>query len=194
SPSHPLLEFGRQSLLQHGWTVQQVWWDAPRGRSDHQIIEWVGEQARAAVDAERRADVPAERILLMGKSLGTLASPVAAGLPCPAVWFTPLCDVAACLAGIGDAADAGADQLLVGGLADSSWNAQLARALGADRPVSEVPRTSGDQPQTRTRGVVEVVDFADATHLLHVPGDAVRSAEIQYDITRAVDRFLSRLG
>ncbi len=85
SPAHPLLEFCRQSLSQHGWTVQQLWWDQPPG--EHTVDEragWVGDQVRSALDA-------------------------------------------------------------------------------------------------------------DATHFMHVPGDAVRSAQIHVEVTRVVDGFLGRL-
>ena len=36
SPAAPLLELARQVLLQHGFTVQQIWWDTTslaRGRA-----------------------------------------------------------------------------------------------------------------------------------------------------------------
>ncbi len=87
SPAHPLLEFGRQSLLQHGWTVQQVWWDQPRDMQNRQdTAEWVCQQADAALDAESEAD----RLLVLAKSLGTLASPVVAERGFDAISMTPL--------------------------------------------------------------------------------------------------------
>ncbi|MGI8433776.1 MAG: hypothetical protein ACR2LE_03430 [Nocardioidaceae bacterium] len=87
SPAHPLLEFGRQSLLQHGWTVQQVWWDQPRDMENQQdTAEWVCQQADAALDTESEAD----RLLVLAKSLGTLASPVVAERGLDAIWMTPL--------------------------------------------------------------------------------------------------------
>ncbi len=70
-PAHPSLELGRQSLLQHGWTVQQVWWDQPRDlQDDDDIGVGARQQATAVLDAE----VDAERLLVPAKSLGTLAS------------------------------------------------------------------------------------------------------------------------
>jgi len=40
SPSAPLLDFARLALLQHGFTVQQVWWDST-ARGDEDPHAWV---------------------------------------------------------------------------------------------------------------------------------------------------------
>lgn len=165
SPAHPVLEFSRQALLQHGWTVQQVWWDKPEDPGED-AGAWVCDQARTAIAAENDA----ERILLVAKSLGTLAAPVAADLRMDAIWFTPLFDDPASIEAIARNARAGARQLLVGGGADSSWDVDQARELGAD-----------------------VLDLPDATHFLHVPDDAVGSTELQVKIAVAVDTFLTGL-
>ncbi len=167
SPAHPLLEFGRQSLLQHGWTVQQIWWDQPRdGRGPDDLAAWVCDQVRTTLGAETAAD----RALVLAKSLGTLAAPVAADYGLDAIWLTPLFHRETSIAAIERNAIAGARQLLVGGNADPAWDADRARTLGCD-----------------------VVDFAEATHFVHVPGDAVRTVEIHLEVTRAVDAFLTRL-
>ncbi len=169
SPAHPLLEFSRQSLSQHGWTVQQLWWDQPPG--EHTVDEragWVGDQVRSALDAE----TDATRLLVVAKSLGTLAAPVALERRLDAIWMTPLFESAAhSINAIGRNAEAGARQLLIGGGADPEWDPGRARMLGCD-----------------------VADIADATHFMHVPGDAVRSAQIHVEVTRAVDGFLGRLA
>jgi len=164
SPAHPLLEFARQALLQYGWTVQQVWWDPPRGLSPEEADAWVCDQARSALDADPQAD----RRLLVGKSLGTLAAPVAADLGLPAIWLTPLFDRTGSIDAV---ARNPRPQLLVGGFADPQWDGDRARTLGCD-----------------------VADFLDATHFMNVPGDAVRSAQIQVEISRIVDAFLSGLA
>lgn len=167
SPAHPLLEFGRQSLLQHGWTVQQVWWDKPTDdRSDMEMADWVCDQARAAIDEESDAD----RLLLLAKSLGTLASPVAAERRLDAVWMTPLFDYSPSIEAIERNAGNGARQLLVGGGADPSWNADRARQLGCD-----------------------VLDLPEVSHFAHVPGDVIRTIEVHLQITHAVEAFLTRL-
>ncbi|MPZ96088.1 MAG: alpha/beta hydrolase [Propionibacteriales bacterium] len=164
SPAFPLLEFGRQALMQHGWTVQQVWWDSESFDDLDRARLWVDAQAEAAVTAEKDA----ERLLLMGKSLGTLAAEVAVRHDLPAVWFTPLLNAAI-------AADAHRratrPMLLVGGTADKSWDGALAAQLSDF--VLEIP---------------------DATHFMDLPDDAVRTAEILVEVVRAVDAFLTRLG
>ena len=166
SPAHPLLEFGRQALLQHDWTVQQIWWDQPNGLSDDEQAAWVCDQVRTTLHAETGA----ERALLLAKSLGTLAAPVAADNGLDAIWMTPLFDDETSIDAIARNAARGARQLLVGGLADPSWDPARARRLGC-----------------------EVVDFPETTHFMHVPGNAVRTAKIHLDVTRVVDRFLTDL-
>lgn len=168
SPAHPLLEFGRQALLQWGWTVQQLWWDAPRThQSVRETVAWVCEQARATIGAEQGAT----RILIMAKSLGTLAAPVAAEEGLPGIWFTPLCHEQTCLDGIRAAAAHDAPQLLVGGSADPEWDTALTSARR-----------------------LEVVQMAGADHGLVVEGDTVRTVEAHLHVARAVDAFLARLA
>ncbi len=169
SPAHPLLEFGRQSLNQHGWTVQQLWWDQPSGElGDDARADWVCDQVRRALDEETGA----EQLLVVAKSLGTLAAPVACERRLDAIWLTPLFGHAEpSIAAIGLNAQAGVRQLLVGGGADPEWDPVRARSLGCD-----------------------VADIPDATHFMHVPGDALRSAQIQVEVARAVDAFLARLA
>ncbi|MGI8994019.1 MAG: hypothetical protein ACR2FP_06920, partial [Nocardioidaceae bacterium] len=166
SPAHPLLEFGRQSLLQHGWTVQQVWWDRPNDERDDDLATWVCDQARAAVGQETGAS----RLLLLAKSLGTLASPVAAEHRLDAIWLTPLFDDPQSIAAIAQNSRGGARQLLVGGSADPSWNADGARDLGC-----------------------EVLDLPGVNHFGVVPDDVIRSVEVHLQVTCAVEAFLTRL-
>lgn len=163
SPSAPLLDFARLALLQHGFTVQQVWWDST-ARGDDDPHAWVRRHVEAA-----HAEESADHVLVVGKSLGTLAASYAAELGLDAIWFTPLLvdpEVAEAIA-----ANAGR-QLLVGGRADQFWDADVARELGeAGCDVLEVP---------------------DADHSMGTP-DAVRTAEIHLDVTRAVENYLSVL-
>lgn len=147
--------------MQHGWTVQQVWWDASRASA--QPDAWVADQARTAIRAEGEH---ADGLLLVGKSLGTLASPVAAEMGCPAIWLTPLLQADSCVAGIRDTANAGHRQLLVGGTADKTWQTETASALG-----------------------VSTCEVRDADHALCIPGDAVASAEAHVTATRAMVAF-----
>ncbi len=169
SPDAPLLDFGRLALLQHGWTVQQVWWEDPGG-SLADRAGWVADQLESAAAAEAERAPTLDRLLAMAKSLGTLA---AAGRTTvdAAVWFTPLLTDSVCVAGIERRAKAGVPQLLVGGTADELWVSRTAHGLGCD-----------------------VLEVDGADHALTVPGDAVRTAEVHAEVTAAVHRFLAALG
>ena len=167
SPSHPLLEFGRQSLINHGWSVQQIWWEQPDdlGNVDARAA-WVCDQVRDTLATLEGA----QRVLLLGKSLGTLSAPVAAQYGLDAIWLTPLFGYEPGIAAIFDNAAGGARQLLVGGLADTEWDPVRARALDVD-----------------------VVDFEDVTHFFQVPGDAVRTAQVHVQVCTAIEAFLHSL-
>ncbi|MFT3871791.1 MAG: hypothetical protein QM714_03955 [Nocardioides sp.] len=86
TPDGPLLFFAAQTALSRGWDVRQVWWDPPdRGSwTVDDEIAWVGAELDAAVDGYRG------KILVVGKSLGTLAAPVARSRGYSAAWLTPL--------------------------------------------------------------------------------------------------------
>ncbi|SEC27592.1 hypothetical protein SAMN04489844_1996 [Nocardioides exalbidus] len=167
SPSAPLLELARRSLLQHGFAVQQIWWDATtRGEEDPE--EWVRRHVAAAHAQEQRHPGGGDRVLVVAKSLGTRAASYAAERGLDAIWFTPLLVEPQLAEAIG--ANAGR-QLLVGGLADELWDAAVAREL-ADAGC-------------------DVLEVADADHSMGTD-DAVRTAEIHLEVARAVDAWLSR--
>jgi len=162
SPSAPLLEFARQALLQHGFTVKQIWWDTTTREWEADPERWVRRHVHEALTGE-----DADHIVVVGKSLGTRAASYAAERGLDAVWFTPLLVEPALVEAIGSNAGR---QLLVGGLADELWDAAIARELGeAGCDVFEVP---------------------DADHGM-CTSDAVRSAEIHLEVARAVETFLS---
>ncbi|RYC14271.1 alpha/beta fold hydrolase [Nocardioides zhouii] len=164
SPSAPLLELARRALLQHGFTVQQLWWDSTTRGDDDEPEPWVRRHVQAAHAAE-----DADHVLVVGKSLGTLAASYAAELGLDAIWFTPLLvepEVAEAIA-----ANAGR-QLLVGGLADDLWDPAIARELA--------------------EAGCEVLEVPDADHSL-ATDDAVRTAEIHLEVARAVEAFLSQV-
>ena len=163
SPSAPLLELARRALLQHGFAVQQVWWDTTT-KGDEDGDSWV---RRHVVEALAQED--ADRVLVVGKSLGTRAASYAAERGLDAIWFTPLLVEAPLAEAI--AANPGR-QLLVGGLADELWDTDVARELGANG--------------------CDVLEVADADHSMGTP-DAVRTAEIHLEVARAVEVFLSGL-
>ena len=83
TPDGPMLFFAAQVALTRGWDVRQVWWDVP-GLSEDEEVAWVGDQLDAAVDGY------AGRVLVVAKSLGTLAAARAAERGYDAAWLTPL--------------------------------------------------------------------------------------------------------
>lgn len=164
-PAAPLLFFAGFELLQHGWSVRQVWWDPPEHETDELTTAWV----RGHVE---RALPESGRVLLVAKSLGTYAAPLAAERGFEAVWLTPLLQVPALVDAI---AANPARQLLVGGSADElAWRVDVARALAE-------------------RGC-DVCEIPGADHALMAPGDTVRGVEVHVEVTRAVGAFLSGLG
>jgi len=164
-PAAPLTFFAGFSLLQHGWSVRQVWWDPPAYESDEQTTAWVRAQVEPALPA-------GGRVLVVAKSLGTYAAPLAAERGYDAVWLTPLLQVPFLAEAI--AANPGR-QLLVGGTADDvAWDSGVARELAE-------------------RGC-DLLEVPAADHALMVPGDVVRGVEAHVDAMRAVDSFLARLS
>jgi predicted alpha/beta-hydrolase family hydrolase len=162
-PQAPLLFFTGIALLQHGWRVEHHWWDPADHQSDEQTAAWVREEVERALPA-------AGLTLLVGKSLGTWAAPLAAERRLPAIWLTPILEVPL----IAEAIAANpAPQLLVGGTADDLWDGAAAHRLaGPTRQVLEVP---------------------DADHVLMRPGDVVAGTEAHVEVVRAVDEWLRHL-
>ena len=84
TPDGPMLFFATQVALMRGWNVRQVWWEVPQFGSDAEEVAWVGAQLDAALDSN------AGRVMVIAKSLGTLAAPLAAARGYEAAWLTPL--------------------------------------------------------------------------------------------------------
>jgi predicted alpha/beta-hydrolase family hydrolase len=164
SPSSPLLEFTRRALLQHGFTVQQIWWDTTTRSPVDPPEPWVRQHVAAA-----HAREDADRVLLVGKSLGTWASAYAAERGLDAIWLTPLLVEPTQAEAI--AANAGR-QFLVGGLQDELWDVDVARELA--------------------EAGCDVLAVADADHSMGTP-DAVRTAEIHLEVAKAVEDWLSQV-
>jgi hypothetical protein len=163
-PTAPLLFFAGMAALQHRWRVEHHWWDPPKHVSDERTIAWVRSEV---------ADVlpPSGRVLVVAKSLGTLAASLASERELPAVWLTPILD----LPEVVDAIAANpAPQLLVGGTGDDLWDGAVARRLSSPTcTVAELP---------------------DADHVMMLPGDVVRGVVAHVDVTRAVADWLAALG
>jgi predicted alpha/beta-hydrolase family hydrolase len=163
-PQAPLLFFAGLTLLQHGWRVEHHWWDPPTYESDAQTSSWVREEVAGALPASGR-------VLLVGKSLGTYAAPLAADRGLPAIWLTPILEVPA----IAEAVAANpAPQLLVGGTADDLWDSAVGRDLES--------------------ASCRVVEIAGADHILMTPGDVAHGAQAHVEVVRAIDAWLAGLG
>ena len=162
-PQAPLLFFAGQALLQHGWRVEHHWWDPPEGATTEEINAWV----RAEVESALPDAGPA---LVVAKSLGTRAAPVAAERGLPAVWLTPLLGSRFLVDAI---AANPAPQLLVGGAADHLWDTEVAHNL-----------------ESATCSVLEV---PDADHAMLVAGDSVRGVAVHVEVQRAVDAWLGSI-
>jgi len=160
-PDAPLLWFAREAIVMAGYNVLAVW-DTFDRKTDGQA--WVDQRTQAAL-----AHVTGVQPLLVAKSLTTLAAHIAAERSLEAVWLTPIIAADHPLA---SAVVAGLKQatrpcLLVGGLADWSWDAAVARSI----------------PDAR------VVEIADADHALQVPGNVERSLDALRSVTHAIGEF-----
>ena len=63
-PTAPLLDFARVALQQHGFTVQQLWWDSTT-RGDENPERWVRRHVAAALaeeDADHGMAVPGDAV------------------------------------------------------------------------------------------------------------------------------------
>lgn len=133
----PLLWYARTVLGFQGWTVHTVEWPTdlpPRQAGD--IAAAAIDQARATQGSHQTAQSggPA-RCLIIGKSLGSFALPVAVERDLPGIWLTPLLFEPAVASA---AQKLGPRHLLIGGTDDAStWDADLAHHSGAQ--LLEIP-------------------------------------------------------
>ena len=162
TPDGPLLFFAAQAALMRGWDVRQVWWEAAE-RGSLAItdeMDWVGGQLDAALSGYNG------RVLVVAKSLGTLAATRAATKAYDAAWLTPLLterDAAAPLLSYP------ASQFVVIGSSDPYLSRDVLDGLPGTKLV--VP---GD-------------------HILRVPGDPAAMVAGHEQFIRAFDPWLESL-
>ncbi|MFI2296603.1 hypothetical protein [Isoptericola sp. NPDC019571] len=155
----PVLARPSVELRAVGWTVRTVVWD---GRPDFDVARRV----YADVLREGVAAAPDAVHLVLAKSLGTLALPLAVELGLAGAWLTPLLttdrapEVRHAAAGLGAS---GVPALLAGGTADALWDSALAGASGA-----------------------RVLEVDGGDHSLEVDGDLGRTAATLDAVTAAV--------
>jgi hypothetical protein len=154
----PLLWYARAALSDQGWTVR--------------TLEWTGtpsfESARDAYAQVLGDDGPDEDPLhlVVAKSLGTLALPLAVRLGLPGVWLTPVLTSEQAPDVRETAADLDENHLLVGGTADPLWDGDLADGSEAD-----------------------VLEVENADHSLEVPGDRAENLAILDEVVTAIEDF-----
>jgi pimeloyl-ACP methyl ester carboxylesterase len=161
----PLLMYARLAVQRRGGHAHPIVWEPSEG-PDFSRQRWrVASQVEAAVEEVSAATGAAP--VVIGKSLGSLAAPVAADRGLAAVWFTPLLTDEPTMAALRRATG---PCLLVGGTADRFWDGQAARSLPAD-----------------------VVEIDGADHGMLVPGRLAASAAVLGQVITAVEDFLDRL-
>ncbi len=160
SADAPLLYFAAEVALARGWDVRQVWWDPPARGSGTDEAGWVGEQLEAAL-----ADAP-DRVLVVAKSLGTLAAGAAADRHLEAAWLTPLL-----------ADPAAAAPLL-------SYPAAQLVVIGTEDPFLD-RAVIGALPGTQL--------LVPGDHVLRVPGDPHATLASHALVVRALDSWLDTL-
>ena len=160
--AHPLLHFTRGVLETHGWTVEATSW-LPDDMAHRDPVEMVTEVTTRLIDAEEP-----RRALLVGKSIGSFAIPLAADRGLSGIWLTPLLRQPPVADALGRLPK---PTILIGSRADKSWDSDVARRSGH-----------------------EVVELIDANHGLERPGDPLGSVDALRTIIGAVDRFVAGLS
>ncbi|MEU8295939.1 alpha/beta hydrolase [Micromonospora sp. NPDC048909] len=152
----PLFAYIGEALRRSDFDLHEISWQVPETLGQDQIGAWVAEQVAPSL-AE-----PTD--LVVGKSLGSLAAPLAAERQVPAVWLTPLLQMPGVVTALERASE---PFLLIGGGADPLWDGPLASRL--------------------TRHVLEILD---ADHSLLVPGPMAASADALGRVCTAVEEFV----
>jgi pimeloyl-ACP methyl ester carboxylesterase len=161
-PAAPLLWFTREVLQSENWTVLQVWdeWDRSSDAG-----QWVAERFDAALQFVG----PEANLLVVAKSITSLALPSAAERGLPGVWLTPLLNLPEVRSGLKAVT---APTLLAGGTADPTWDSEFVAAL-------EGP---------------DVLEIEGADHGLQHSGDPLRSLDALRTLVQGVRGFVGRLG
>lgn len=146
----------------HGWSVLQVW---DQRDSGHDPQKWVDDRFEAALAFIENDP----RVVVVAKSLTSLAAPAVAEAGLPAIWLTPLLQRTGVQRGL---ADTRSPALAIGGTADPLWDTGVAARLGN----------------------IEVVEILGADHGIQIPGDPAASVEALAAVVAAIDRFVGGLA
>jgi len=157
----PALWFAREAALAQGWSAIEVLGEP--GLQDDPL-GWERERAERAL-----ALAGAGRPVVIGKSLASFLSDLVNERDLPAVWLTPVLTEPVVTRGLARAAR---PTLLVGGTADSVWDA------------TAIP----------SNPMLEVLEIDGVDHSLQVPGQPSASLDALNQMIRAVQRFLTLAG
>lgn len=159
----PLLWYARAALRDLGWTVRTLeWTSAPSFDSARSVYaELLGDDA---LDEDTLH-------LVVAKSLGTLAMPLAVRLGLPGVWLTPVLTSEQAPDVRDTAAELDENHLLIGGTADPLWDGDLADGSEAD-----------------------VVELENADHSLEVPNDRAENLAMLDEVVTAIEEFAGSFG
>lgn len=160
TPDGPMLFFAAQAALAHGWSVRQVWWEVPESDDEDDGTAWVSRQLEGALAGFTG------RVLVVAKSLGTLAAPLAAARGYDAAWLTPLLP------------DAGVAQAL------TSYPADQFVVIGSEDPLL-APDVLDALPGERL--------VVPGDHVLRVPGDVTATLAAHVTFVESFDAWLGEL-
>jgi pimeloyl-ACP methyl ester carboxylesterase len=160
----PLLMYAGLAATRRGAHIHRIAWNAP--------VDWDARYSFVATRVAKALDEAAAASgvtapVLISKSLGTLAAPLAADQALPAVWFTPLLTDGPTVAALRRAT---APCLIVGGTADSWWDGSVAKSITS-----------------------HVVEVAGAGHAMFVPGPVSASTAVLGRVMDAVESFLDEV-
>lgn len=161
-PAAPLPWFSREAMQAHGWSVLQVWDQRDSGRDPQ---KWVDDRLEAALEFIENDP----RVVVLAKSLTSMAAPAVAEAGLPAIRLTPLLQSPEAQRGLSDTK---APALAIGGTADPLWDSGVA---------------------ARSRNA-EVVEILGADHGIQIPGDPAGSVEALAAVVAATDRFIGGLA
>lgn len=166
STDGPLLMYSGLAVERRGGYARRIVWALPVPEKLAESYAWVATQVATAID-ETVASTGATAPVVIGKSLGSLAAPLAADRGLAAVWFTPLLTDEPTVVALRRAT---APCLLVGGTADRFWDGPAARSI-----------------------TPHVVEVAGADHGMFVPGELSASAAVLGQVMTAVEQFLDHV-
>lgn len=127
----PLLMLPSFALSAQRWTVWHVTWDLSDIADDERALSDTVQDAAARLAS---AAGSAKSMVVLAKSIGTLAAPWAATHGLPGAWLTPLLNRPAVVEGLNRSK---APALLVGGARDRAWDREAAQGTG--KQLIEVP-------------------------------------------------------